>query len=152
MAQIRNSISLQDKMSPVLRSVMKSMDSTLRVMKNLDRQAGKGAQSKAYRTAERDIKRANNEITRMQNNLSRADKAAGNLSRTTGQVSSNMSRIGSSGFNLSNLAAGLYLLKNAASTLSGIMETPDSLNAIQYRLGTYDTTDATPKQLFDNAY
>lgn len=152
MAKIRNSISLQDKMSPVLRSVMKCMDSTLRVMKNLDRQAGKGVQSKAYRTAERDIKRANNEITRMQNNLSRADKAAGNLSRTTGQVSSNMSRIGSSGFNLSNLAAGLYLLKNAASTLSGIMETPDSLNAIQYRLGTYDTTDATPKQLFDNAY
>lgn len=139
-------------MSPVLRSVMKSMDSTLRVMKNLDRQAGKGAQSKAYRTAERDIKRANNELTRMQNNLNRADKAAGKLSRTTGQVSSNMSRIGSGGFNLSNLAAGLYLLKNAASTLSGIMETPDSLNAIQYRLGTYDTTNATPNQLFDAAY
>lgn len=152
MAQIRNSISLQDKMSPVLRSVMKSMDSTLRVMKNLDRQAGKGVQSKAYRTAERDIKRTNNEITRMQNNLNRADKAAGNLSRSTGKIYGNMSRLGSVGFNLSNLAAGVYLLKNAASAISGLMEQPDSLNAIQYRLDTYDTTNATANQLFDAAY
>ena len=139
-------------MSPVLRSVMKSMDSTLRVMKNLDRQAGKGVQSKAYRTAERDIKRANNELTRMQNNLSRADKAAGNLSRNTGKIYGNMSRLSSVGFNLSNLAAGVYLLKNAATAVSGLMEQPDSLNAIQYRLGTYDTTGATPNQLFDAAY
>lgn len=152
MATIRNSINLQDRMSPVLRSVMKSMDSTLRVMKNLDRQANKGVQSKAYKTAQRDIQRANNELTRMQNNLDRADRAAGKLSRSTREISGNMSRISSVGFNLSNLAAGVYLLKNAANTLSEIMETPDSLKAIEYRLDTYDTTIATPTQLFDTAY
>ena len=114
MATIRNSISLQDRMTPVFRSIIKSMDSTLRVMQNLDRQANKGAQSKAYRTAERDIKRANNELIRMQNNLSRADKAAGKLATSTGRVSTNMSRMGSGGLNLGNLAAGLYLLKNIA--------------------------------------
>jgi hypothetical protein len=79
----------------------------------------------------------------MQNNLNRADKAAGNVSRSTGKIYGNMSRLGSVGFNLSNLAAGVYLLKNAASAISGLMEQPDSLNAIQYRLGTYDTTNAT---------
>ena len=152
MATIRNSISLQDRMTPVFRSIIKSMDSTLRVMRNLDRQANKGVQSKAYRTAERDIKRANNELIRMQNNLLRADKAAGKLAASTGKVSTNMSRMGSGGFNLSNLAAGLYLLKNIASTLSRIMETPDTMKAIQYRLGTYDTSSATGDQLFDAAY
>lgn len=145
MAAIRNSISLQDRMSPVFRSIIKSMDSTLRVMRNLDKQANKGTQSKAYRSAERDIKRANNELIRMQNNLSRADKAAGKLS-------TNMSRMGSGGLNLGNLAAGLYLLKNIANTMSGIMETPDTVRAIQYRLDTYDTSAATGNQLFDAAY
>jgi tape measure domain-containing protein len=152
MATIRNSISLQDRMTPVFRSIIKSMDSTLRVMRNLDRQANKGTQSKAYRTAERDIKRANNELIRMQNNLSRADKAAGKLATTTGKVSTNMSRMGSGGLNLGNLAAGLYLLKNIANTLSGIMETPDTMKAIQYRLDTYDTTALSGDQLFDAAY
>lgn len=152
MATIRNSISLQDRMTPVFRSIIKSMDSTLRVMQNLDRQANKGAQSKAYRTAERDIKRANNELIRMQNNLSRADKAAGKLATSTGRVSTNMSRMGSGGLNLGNLAAGLYLLKNIANTMSGIMETPDAMQAIQYRLDTYDTSAATGDQLFDAAY
>lgn len=152
MATIRNSISLQDRMTPVFRSIIKSMDSTLRVMRNLDRQANKGTQSKAYRTAERDIKRANNELIRMQNNLSRADKAAGKLATSTGKVSTNMSRMGSGGLNLGNLAAGLYLLKNIANTMSGIMETPDTMQAIQYRLDTYDTSSATGNQLFDAAY
>lgn len=152
MATIRNSISLQDRMTPVFRSIIKSMDSTLRVMRNLDRQANKGTQSKAYRTAERDIKRANNELIRMQNNLSRADKAAGKLATSTGKVSTNMSRMGSGGLNLGNLAAGLYLLKNIANTLSGIMETPDAMKAIQYRLDTYDTTALSGDQLFDATY
>ncbi len=152
MASIKNSISLQDRMSPVLRSVMKSMDSTLRVMQNLDRQSNKGVQSKAYQAAQRDIQRANNQLIKMQNNLDRADKMAGNLSKSTGQINSNMSRIGAHGFNLANLAAGVYLLKNAANALTGIMETPDSLNAIQYRLATYDKTGATPQQLFDASY
>lgn len=152
MANIKNSISLQDRMSPVLRSVLKAMDNTLRVMQRVDQQANRGVQSKAYQAAQKDIQRANNQLIKMQNNLDRADKMAGNLSKSTGQINSNMSRIGSHGFNLANLAAGVYLLKNAANALTGIMQTPDSLNAIQYRLATFDKTGATPQQLFDASY
>lgn len=152
MATIRNSISLQDRMTPVFRSIIKSMDSTLRVMRNLDRQANNGVQSRAYRTAERDIRRANNELIRMQNNLDRADRNANNLASTTSRISSNMMTMRSGGFNLSNLASGLYLLKNIASVVSDLMDTPDTMNAIQYRMETYDTTDATGNQLFDAAY
>lgn len=152
MAAIRNSIVLQDRMTPVFRSIIKSMDSTMRVMRNLDRQANKGVQSKAYQLAQRDINRANNELIRMQNNLGRADRATGKLATSTNKVASNMSRIGAGGFNLSNLAAGLYLLKNIANALKSVMETPDTMNAIQYRLQTYDNTEATGGQLFDAAY
>ena len=152
MASIRNSISLQDRMSPVFRSIIKSMDSTLRVMRNLDTQANKGVQSKAYRAAERDIKRANNELLKMKNNLDRADRSANNLASSTNRVANNMGRMRSGGFNLSNLAAGLYLLRNIANLFSSMMSVPDDMLAVQYRLATYDTTDATGEQLFDESY
>ena len=67
MASIRNSISLTDRMTPTLRSILRSMDSTLRVMKNLDRASNKGTLSKAYRQAEKDIRRANNQLMKMDN-------------------------------------------------------------------------------------
>ena len=67
MANIRNYISMTDRMTPTLRSILKSMDSTLRVMKDLDRAANNGAQSKAYKRAEKDLKRANSQLIKMDN-------------------------------------------------------------------------------------
>lgn len=64
---IRNSIALTDRMTPVLRSILKAMDSTLRVMQMVDKQASSGVTSKAYRQAERDIQRANNALIKMGN-------------------------------------------------------------------------------------
>ena len=151
MANIRNSISLQDRMTPVFRTILKSMDSTLRVMKQLDRQANSGAQSKAYRAAERDLKRANNELIKMQNNLARCDKEAGNLSKSTKGISFSGAKSGLSSF-LTGLSSALYLAKNIASALSSVMETPDTMSAIKYRLDTYDTTGATGNQLMSQVY
>lgn len=152
MASIRNSIDLQDRMSPVFRSIIKSMDSTMRVMQKLDKQANKGVQSKAYGQAEKNIKRANNELIKMQNYANKAASSSDKVADATSRISRNMSGIGSKGFNLTNLAAGLYLLKNAASTLSRIMEFPDTMKAIQYRLDVYDSSEFSGDQLFDAAY
>lgn len=152
MAAIRNYISLQDRMTPVFRSIMRSMDSTLKVMQKLDKQANNGVQSKAYARAERDLKRANNELIRMQNNLNQADRVTGKLATSTHKVANNMSKMYRGGLNLSNLSHGLYLLKNIANVANSIMETPDTLNAVQYRLGTYNTSAATGNQLFDASY
>lgn len=152
MASIKNSISLQDRMTPVFRSILKSMDSTMRVMRDLDKQANKGVQSKAYQRAERDIKRANNELIKMQNYLNGADRSANKLASSTSRVSTNMVKMSQGGLNLHNLAHGLYLLKNIESSLSGIMESSDTMSAVQYRLATYDTTDATGQQLLDASY
>lgn len=149
MAAIKNSISLQDRMTPVFRTILKSMDSTLRVMRQLDKQANKGTQSKAYRRAQRDIQRANNELIKMQNHLRNADRSASRLSNTTKSVSTNMS---SANFNLSNFASALYLLKNIANTISDVMTSADSLTALEYRLATYDTTNASGSQLMDATY
>lgn len=151
MASIRNSISLQDHMTPVFRSIMKSMDSTLRLMRQVDQQANNGIQSKAYRTVERDIKRANNEILRMQNNIRRTDSAASDLVRTTNSVGTGFKNAFSS-VNFTNIASGIYLIKNALNALSTGMSVPDTLNAIEYRLGQYDTTNATSSQLFNSVY
>ena len=64
---IRNSISLQDRVTPTLRSMMKAMDSTLRVMELVNKQAGAGVSSKAFKQAEKDIQRANNALIKFGN-------------------------------------------------------------------------------------
>lgn len=151
MANIRNYISLQDRMTPVFRSILKSMDSTMRMMRNLDKQANNGVQSKAFKAAERDIKRANNELIKMQNNLSKVDKEANKAAASTGKIAENASRISISGF-LTGLASAFYLAKKIADTMSGIMEVPDTMNAQAYRLETYDNSSATGDQLLDMAY
>lgn len=67
MAHIRNSISMTDQMTPTLRSIMKALDSTLRVMDMVNKHAGAGMNSKAFAQAERDIQRANNALIQMGN-------------------------------------------------------------------------------------
>lgn len=152
MANIRNSITMQDRMTPVFRSIIKSMDSTLRAMERLDKQANKGNTSKAFRTAQKDIQNASNSLIKMNNHLDKSNQASSRLSSNMSRVSSSMSGIGSKGFNLVNLSAALYLLKSILSTLSDVMETPDTMNALTYRLGAYDTTGATGEQLFNSVY
>lgn len=147
MANIRNSISLQDHMTPVFRSIMKSMDSTLRLMRQLDKASNNGAQSKAYNSAAKDIQRANNALIKMQNNLKRCDSQAASLKKTASGIGSAFSS-----FNLTNIASGLYLIKNALNAISNTMATPDNLIQGQYRLQQYDTTSATGSQLYNSAY
>lgn len=157
MASIRNSISLQDHMTPVFRTIMKSMDSTLRLMRQLDRASNSGMQSKAYQAAARDVQRANNELTRMQNNLRKADLEASKLKRTMDGIGGSGSKFskfmsGLGGMKLPNLASALYLIKNIASGISNTMAVPDSLNQAQYRLEQFDKTGATGSQLYNSVY
>lgn len=67
MSNIRNSISLTDRMTPTLRSIMKAMDSTLHVMEMVNKQANMGISSKAFKQAEKDIRVANNALIKMGN-------------------------------------------------------------------------------------
>ena len=152
MATIRNSIQLQDRMTPVFRSIIKSMDSTLRVMKNLDRQANNGAQSREFIRAEKNINKAHNALLKMQSQTDRTNKSMNSLAGSTERVSHGMSRLRTGGFNLVNLSAAFYLIKNIKQLLDGIMDAPDSALSTKARLGLFNESKYSKEELYGQVY
>lgn len=152
MANIRNSINLQDRMTPVFRSIIKAMDNTMRVMKNLDKQANNGAQSKAFMQATKSIQQADNALIKFQNHAATATKEMNSLANSAGKVGSKMSSINGGGFNLVNLSAGLYLLKNIEQVLSGLMAGPDEAISTKARLGLFNSTEYSKDKLYEQVY
>lgn len=156
MANIRNSISMTDRMTPTLRSILKSMDSMMKVMQNLDKASNNGKQSKAYKRAEKDIQRANNALIKMDNYTQRTGHSAsqaatqyGHLGKAVSSVSNGMRAVGSSShFFLQSLASAVYLAQKLANQVSGIMTTADTSRAQVARLGLYNTSQYTNDQLY----
>ena len=108
MATIRNSISLTDQMSPTLRKIMKAMDSTLRVMQQVDKQMSGGKQSKAYQRAAKDIESANNALKKFGNYsvlaFSQASTGASRLSTALQNIQTQANRASAA---LSNMGTGM---------------------------------------------
>lgn len=123
MATIRNSISLTDQMSPTLRKIMKAMDSTLRVMQQVDRQMNNGKQSKAYQRAARDVEVANNAIKKFGNYsvlaFSQANTEASRFSSTLQNIQTQANRASAalSGMGSSLISKGSSLW-NTPTTLA----------------------------------
>ena len=69
MAAINNSINLTDRMSPVLKTVLKALDSTMKAMDQLDRAANKGMNSAAFKRAKADIDAANSAVSSLNGQL-----------------------------------------------------------------------------------
>lgn len=69
MSAINNTINLTDRMSPVLKSVMKALDSTMKAMDQLDRATNRGMNGAAFKQATADIKAANNAINSLNGSL-----------------------------------------------------------------------------------
>lgn len=152
MATIKSSMQMQDRMTPVFRSIIRAMDSTLKTMQALDRQSNKGVQSKAFVQAEKDIKSANNALLKMQNNLAMTTRGADNLAHSTERVSKSMNSMRSGGFNLVNLSAGLYLLTAAKNALASLMSAPDEAKSTQARLGLFNESQYSSGQLYNEVY
>lgn len=156
MANIRNSISMTDRMTPTLRSILKSMDSMMKVMQNLDKASNNGKQSKAYKQVEKDIKRANNALIKMDNYTQRTGHSAsqaatqyGHLGKAVSSVANGMRSVGnSSQFFLQSLASGVYLAQKLANQVSGIMTSADTSRSQVARLGLYNTSQYTNEQLY----
>lgn len=160
MADIRNSISMTDRMTPTLRSIMKSMDSMMRVMQRLDKQSNNGKQSKAYKQAEKDIKRANNALIKMRNYTDMAGDSASKASSKYRRMSSsvNSAAIGmrslgsSSSMFLQSLASGVYLAQKLANVVGDIMEVSDASRSQVARLGLYNTSQYTNEELYGKVF
>lgn len=84
MAAIHNSIDLTDQMSPVLKRVLKALDSTLKAMDQLDRATNKGMNSAAFKRAKADIDAANAAISSLNGQLEKT----GSLMDRVGQKAS----------------------------------------------------------------
>lgn len=69
MANVTNTISLQDKMTPVLSQIIRSMDTTIKAMKSLNAEANKASQEKAFLKAENAIRAARTSLDGMTNDL-----------------------------------------------------------------------------------
>lgn len=156
MATIRNSITLTDRMTPTLRSIMKAMDSTLRAMERLDRQTNNGTMSRAYKRAVKDVQAANNAILKLKNQTDKASQSANQAQRSYTNMSSAATRAGTAmsalGGNatsfIQSLAAGVYLAEKLMNTLSGVMETADASRSQVARLGLYNTTNTTNEEYY----
>lgn len=142
MAQIRNTISLTNNMSPVLKTIMNSMNQAAKVMANMNAQANRGIPNKAFQNASKSIANANRQLNNMNNNLNKSDKFSS-------KVASNFSRIG---FNLTNLASALYLFRNIKDALADIMEAPDKALSTQARIGLFNESPYSKEQLYSQVF
>lgn len=103
MAAINNSINLTDRMSPVLKTVMKALDSTLKALDRVDRASNHGMNIAAFRQASADIRAANDAVNSLNRGLSTTGNLLDIISQLSNKASSSLSGVASrvnSGFKI----------------------------------------------------
>ena len=145
MANVTNTISLQDKMTPVLSQIIRSMDTTIKAMKSLNSEANKASQEKAFLKAENAVKAARTSLDGMVNSMKQANAAQNTLNNSirggTDAASSLWGKI-------KGIAAA-YLGINAAK---GIIQLSDSLTMNTARLNLMNDGLQTTQELEDKIY
>ena len=90
MAAINNSINLTDRMSPVLKTVLKALDSTMKAMDQLDRATNKGMNSAAFKRAKADIDAANSAVSSLNGQLEKTGSLMDRVSQKASTFGTNM--------------------------------------------------------------
>src|SRR5690554_6843104 len=111
MATIKNTITLQDKFTPVLKTMMKAMNSTVTAMAGMD-----NVSNKAFKQMKRDVQAANEAI----DDLNRDTRNLQNPIDNTGKKFSNWG---------ANLGGAIYAVKEIFNTVSNIANKMDEINA-----------------------
>jgi len=111
MATVKNTILLQDKFTPVLKIMMKAMNSTVTAMAGMD-----NVSDKAFKGMKRDVQAANEAIE----NLNRNTR---NLEPPAEGVGKKFSNWGA------NLGGAIYAVKEIYNTVSNIANKMDEINA-----------------------
>jgi tape measure domain-containing protein len=135
MATVSNTIKLQDKMSPVLRSMITALHSTTNAMNMVDKES-----SQAFDQARTDIKSAeyameqfNSETDQIPNGMNKAKKAAGGLRNV-----------------LVTVAAGVYAIKQAVEGLSKLTGVVDQFTLTLARIDLMNDGLKTTADLQDD--
>ena len=90
MAAINNSINLTDRMSPVLKTVLKALDTTMKAMDQLDRATNKGMNSAAFKRAKADIDAANSAVSSLNGQLEKTSSLMERVGQKANPFGTNM--------------------------------------------------------------
>ena len=149
MAAIKNSIDLTDRMSPVLKRVLKALDSTMKAMDQLDRATNKGMNSDAFRLAQYDIQSANRALNSMNGNLGDTEKRLNRL----GNMGSVFSNLGNSASKfIISLDHGLNILERISDKIGGMLKTADEARSQVARIGLYNKSAYSNEQLYGQIF
>lgn len=136
MAQLRNSINLTDNMSGKLNTITRSLQRTTSQMNRMQKATINA--SKALGKYNANINRANN---LMNQGASNANK-----------MQSSMGKMKSGGFNLVNLASGLYILEKAYNLVKNISTAADESKAAVARIGLYNESPYSNEMIYRGVY
>lgn len=125
MAAINNSINLTDRMSPVLKTVLKALDSTMKAMDQLDRATNKGMNSAAFKRAKADIDAANSAVSSLNGSLSdtetRMNKIESAANKAASAVASIPGRMISKGDSIIKAAERDMMYNRAQGNVRGVI-------------------------------
>lgn len=149
MAAIHNSIDLTDRMSPVLKKVLRALDSTLKAMDRLDRATNKGMNSDAFRLAQYDIQSANRALNSLNGNLGNTEKRLNRL----GNMGSVFSNLGNSASKfIISLDHGLNILERISDKIGGMLKIADEARSQVARIGLYNKSAYSNEQLYGQIF
>lgn len=142
--EVRNSIHLDDGMSPVLSKILASLRLTLTALNSTSGEAG------LFRAAQRDISRANQLLNGFNSELKQSQDLIRNLGyRDDNPIGNVFSRAMNP---LTELVAGVYLLKSAIDEVGRLTTLGDNLMLNQARLNIVNDGLRTQEELSKAIY
>lgn len=122
MATVNNTITLQDKMTPVLSQIIRSMDMTLKAMKSLNAESKKGISAAALQKADNAIKAARTSLDGMTNSMKNVQTGGNKVAASIGKWKGP----------LIAATSALAAFKVAAAGVSKVMAVLDKFNQEAY--------------------
>lgn len=143
MATIKNAITMQDRVSPVLNKMNRALQSTLNAMKKVNATSHNDVGSSAFKRAENAIKQADNALIKYRNDMRKASQETSSFGNATSKINSG------GGMGFMNAYALVGLGQQGAQLASSAIEYLDSMSLMQARVSMINDGMQTTNQLQD---
>lgn len=142
MATIRNAITMQDRVTPVLNKMNRAMQATLNAMKRVNASSNNDVGAREFRRAENAIRQADSALIKYRNDMKRASQETSSLGNAT-------SKLNSSGMGFANAYALVGLVQQGAQLASSATDYLDNMSLMQARISMINDGMQTTNQLQD---
>ena len=142
MATIRNAITMQDRVTPVLNKMNRAMQATLNAMKRVNASSNNDVGAREFRRAENAIRQADNALIKYRNDMKRASQETSSLGNAT-------SKLNSSGMGFANAYALVGLVQQGAQLASSATDYLDNMSLMQARISMINDGMQTTNELQD---